>query len=352
MSLQLVNAYTSENLGDAAIYETITQLAGPMGASTCLPPERIQNVRGLRAAAGVPGAWVSVGGDIFNNARAQLVTRRFLRLVGELSHRDPRHGFVFGQGLPSSCRGPALAWLARAMRRLSSVTVRDGNSHQRLMQAGVDADLGYDTVFAYRPAFGVLAAARAAWSQAGVEPARAVVFSVRQFDAMYPHDGALFEARLVQLVQALRQRGHQPVMVVQSRAEGADTDAAVLQRLRGQLGYLPLLDPFAVSALGHHPLDALVGVLGQAAAVVAVRYHTAVLRMLAGRAPYNLFYSSKGQDLVTRLRMPGQSLADFDPSQVVREVEASMGTQFHIEPVARMVRQQFHHALSRAARGF
>ncbi|MCA0324927.1 MAG: hypothetical protein LCH89_04900 [Proteobacteria bacterium] len=61
----------SDNLGDAAIYEneSITQPAGPMSANTSLPPQRIQKVRCLRAAAGVPGAWVSVG-ETFSTTRA------------------------------------------------------------------------------------------------------------------------------------------------------------------------------------------------------------------------------------------------------------------------------------------
>jgi polysaccharide pyruvyl transferase WcaK-like protein len=135
MTLRLINAYTSNNLGDAAIYETLVQLAGPLGASSTLPTASARHVRGLHSGDAVATAQVSVGGDIFNNARPKLVTRRFLQLVQELRQHDPRRTFVFGQGLPSSCQGLSLAWLAHSMARLSSVTVRDTLSHARLKAA-------------------------------------------------------------------------------------------------------------------------------------------------------------------------------------------------------------------------
>lgn len=348
MTLRLINAYTSQNLGDAAIYETLVQLAGPLGASASLTAARARHVRGLQGTGAPAQAWVGVGGDIFNNARPAWVTRRFLELVRELSGNDPRRSFVFGQGLPSSCRGAALSWLARTMRRLSSVTVRDASSHERLRAVGVRAELGYDTVFAYEPGSGVQAAGQALWELAGMDPARAVLFSVREFDAMYPHDGARFEGRLVTLLQSLRQRGHEPALVIQAQADGADSDREVLARLRQQVGHLPVLDPFDIALREHHPLDALLGVLGQAAAVLAVRYHTAVLRMLAGRQPYNLYYSTKGHDLVQRLGVPGQSLADFEPDALVLQIEASIDKAFDPAPIARMVRSQFQAALRTA----
>ena len=79
------------------------------------------------AADTQPLARVGVGGDIFNNSRPALVTRKFLSLARELAgHRQA--AFVFGQSLPPSCRGLALRYLSRVFRQLSSVTVRDEES--------------------------------------------------------------------------------------------------------------------------------------------------------------------------------------------------------------------------------
>jgi polysaccharide pyruvyl transferase WcaK-like protein len=347
MTLRLINAYTSDNLGDAAIYETLVQLSGPLGASSTLPAEKAHHVRGLQGADARATAHVSVGGDIFNNARPKLVTRRFLQLVQELRAHDPRHSFVFGQGLPSSCQGMSLAWLARAMAPMSSVTVRDTLSHARLRAAGVNAQLGFDTAFAYRMRPETAAAGRALMAQAGVRAERAVLFSVREFDAMYPQDGALFEARMATLVNRLVARGHQPAVIIQAQAAGADADQAVVRRLQALCPSLRVLDPFAVAAQGHHPLDALVGALGAAAGVVAVRYHTAVLRMIHGRAPFNLYYSSKGRDLSERLGVPGMALERFDPAAALDALEASMDQAWDAAPVAASVRQQFDAALAR-----
>ena len=348
MTLRLINAYTSDNLGDAAIYETLVQLAGPMGASSVLPAEKVRHVRGLVGDHVPVTAHVSVGGDIFNNARPKLVTRRFLQLVQELRQSQPGHSFVFGQGLPSSCRGLSLAWLAHAMARLSSVTVRDTQSHMRLSAAGVRAQLGFDTAFAYRISADASSAGRALMEQGGVRAERAVLLSVREFDSMYPQEGALFEARMATLITQLALRGHQPAVIIQAQAGGADADQAVVRRLQARCPQLCVLDPFSVVARGYHPLDALVGALGAAAAVVAVRYHTAVLRMIHGRAPFNLYYSSKGRDLAERLRTPGMALEHFDPKRVLSVVEASMDQAWDVAPVAATVRDQFASALAQA----
>jgi polysaccharide pyruvyl transferase WcaK-like protein len=348
MTLRLINAYTSHNLGDAAIYETLVQLAGPIGASSTRPAEELRHLRGLQGSDLPVTAHVSVGGDIFNNARPRFVTRRFLQLVQELRRHEPERTFVFGQGLPASCRGLSLAWLARALARLSSVTVRDTVSQARLRALGVPAQLGYDTVFAYRMGDGVQRAGQALMEQAGLQPDRSVLFSVREFDAMYPQDGALFEGRMAALVQALVARGHSPGVVIQAQAGGADADRAVVRRLRAVCPQLRVLDPFSLSHQGHHPLDALVGALGAAAAVVAVRYHTAILRMIHGRAPFNLYYSSKGRDLVDRLGAPGMALDDFDPSAALQGIEASMGRHWDVSLARSTVREQFSTAMSRA----
>ena len=351
MTLRLINAYTSDNLGDAAIYETLVQLADSLGASSSLEANKVRYVRGLQGVNAPTTVQVSVGGDIFNNARPRLITRRFVQLVRELGEHEPKRTFVFGQGLPSSCRGLALAWLARTMAHLSSVTVRDTLSHSRLKAAGVPAQLGYDTAFAYQVSNGAMVAGQALLEQAGMQPDRAVLLSVREFDAMYPQNSALFEVRMAALIKQLLTRGHQPAVIIQAQASGADADQAVVRRLQLACPQLRVLDPFSTLGQGHHPLDALVGALGISAGVVAVRYHTAVLRMIHGRAPVNLYYSSKGRDLVDRLGAPGMALEHFDPAKVLAAVEATMDQAWNVDPIRSSVREQFAGALAMALAG-
>jgi len=350
MNLQLLNEYTSHNLGDAVIYETIAQLAAPRRVTTTLRDEDGRFARGV--VAGGPdlqaSVHVSVGGDIFNNARPRFMTRRFVHNLRALAAPDPARTFLFGQSIPHSCRGLSLQLLARVLRRLSSVTVRDADSAARLRALGVDATLSWDLAFGYRPAPGCAAAGRALFARSGIDPARAVLLSVREFDAMYPQDSARFEARMAELARLLHARGHAPAVLVQATAAGADSDHAVARRLRQAVPQLGLLDPFAVGA-GHHPVDALVGALAQARSVVAVRYHTAVLRLLAGRVPYSLHYSVKGADLAQRLALPGDALDSFDPRTALVAIERSIGQAHDASDQRTHVRHGFAQALGVAS---
>lgn len=350
MNLHLVNEYTSNNLGDASIYETFVQLAAPLAVRSRMPLEDRMRVRGLGAEVSAlhDDVHVSVGGDIFNNARPRLITRRFIHNLRQLADCPPERSFLFGQSIPSSCRGLSLWLLSRVLRRLSSVTVRDEQSHARLRALGVPAELCWDIVFGYQPGLHCTEAGRALFDQAGIAPERCVLFSVREFDAMYPHDSARFLDRVADLCQRLLARGHQPTLLIQASAQGADSDAAVATELLRRVPQLAVLSPFAQSG-EHHPVDAMFGAIAQAQAVVAVRYHTAVLRLVAGRQPYSLHYSNKGADLAQRLRLPGMALADFDPAAALAGIEASAEVAHDAGPQRRAVRERFAACLNQAA---
>ncbi len=353
MNIQLVNEYTSNNLGDAVIYETLAQLGNGHPVHSHLDETQRRYVRGL-APGLAPSAQacvhVSVGGDIFNNARPHLVTRRFLNNVRMLSASAPQHTFLFGQTIPSSCRGLALWWLARTLRRLSGVTVRDALSHTRLRALGVEAELCWDLAFAYDAGSRTQAAGQALLAQSGLDAGTCALISVREFDAMYPHNTQRMLDRMVDLAQRLRRRGFQPVVLIQASATGADSDLAMAQALQQRVPELLILSPFAVAG-GHHPVDALVGVLGLAEVVVAVRYHTAVLRLLGGRMPFSLHYSTKGADLAKRLQLPGVALDAFDPAASIQAIEACAHQHFDPRPLRHAVRTSFAQRLACASAG-
>lgn len=349
MTLRLINEYTSHNLGDAAIYETLTQLAGPMGATSGLPADARRYVRGLgfSSQAQEPLAWVSVGGDIFNNARPRFLTRRFLQNLQLLSAPPPERTFLFGQGIPHSCKGLSLRLLAQRLRRLSSVTVRDADSHARLGSLGVKAELSWDLALAYEVQAGAHAAGRQLFEQAGVDAQRAVLLSVREFDTMYPLDRTRFVGRMAELATRLLARGHQPAVLIQAAASGADSDHQMAAELQTLAPGLRVMDPFALHDK-HHALDAVVGALAQARGAVAVRFHTAVLRLLAGRQPFSLHYSVKGRDLAERANLLACDADQFDPATMVAGVEASMERGHQVLPQATDVRERFAAALCTA----
>jgi len=351
MNIQLVNEYTSDNLGDAVIYETLAQLGAGQPVYSHLSAEQRRHVRGLAtglAPAGAPCVNLSVGGDIFNNARPRLVTRRFLQNVQQLAACPPAQSFLFGQTIPNSCKGLALHWLARTLRRLSSVTVRDANSQARLRALGVHAELSWDLAFAYDCGTRAQAAGQALFNQYGLDANHCALMSVREFDAMYPHNTQRITEGMADLAQRLRRRGLQPVVLLQAFATQADSDLPMAQALQQRVPELVIVSPFTVGG-GHHPVDALIGVLGLAEVVVAVRYHSAVLRLLSGRMPFSLHYAIKGADLAQRLHLPGVAVDAFDPAAAVQAVEACGQKNFDPRPLREAVRASFAQKLARAS---
>jgi polysaccharide pyruvyl transferase WcaK-like protein len=349
MNLNLVNEYSSHNLGDAVIYETLVQLAAPLLVRSTMPHALRAYARGLhdRSPHLASDVNLSVGGDIFNNARPWLATRRFLHNVQSLDRCDPARTFLFGQSIPASCRGLALRLLARTLKRLSSVTVRDVQSHARLRQLGVPAALSYDLAFAYRPGERSVSSGAALFAQAGVDAERCVLFSVREFDAMYPGDRDAFVRRLAAMALRLQARGHRPALLIQAASTGGDSDLDIARVLQALVPGLAVLNPFMLPP-AYHPVDAVVGAIGQARSVVAVRYHTAVLRLLAGRHPYSLHYSTKGLDLAQRVGLSGCPLEVFDPMLAVSGIEACADAAFDPSPLRRHVQESFALGLSAA----
>jgi len=349
MKVGLINTYSTLNLGDSAIYSALTALASPATVVADLPESDPMLVHGLTRETTPTGcnAYVSVGGDIFNNAREWLVTRTFLDNVARLRHPPAEHTLVFGQSIPRSCRGPAFHWLAHHLRGLAAVTVRDEDSLHRLRAKGVAAELSYDVVFSLKPSDAGRLAAQALYAQAGIDPARATLISVRGFDQMYRQDNQLFQDHMVQLCAQLHRRGHQPVLLLQARALGADEDSGVIAGIRARSDKVQVLNPFLAQDCGTPLWDVTAGLLGLANTVVAVRYHTAIFRLLNGRMPFHLAYSNKGRDLTQRLGLPGMDLARFDPQECVAGIEASAARNFDISPIRDQVRSDFHSAFKR-----
>ena len=78
---------------------------------------------------------------MFSRQTCQKLTRRFIAQLGELAAAPPQRCFLFGQSVPGSCRGLAFGLLAHALRRLSTVTLRDEASWRKLRAAGAREDL-------------------------------------------------------------------------------------------------------------------------------------------------------------------------------------------------------------------
>jgi polysaccharide pyruvyl transferase WcaK-like protein len=338
----LINAYSTLNLGDAAIYSAFRQLLPGVELVGCVQDERPDSTLGVTFLPERPRdceAYISVGGDIFNNSREWFVTKAFLLNLAELRH-SPRHTFLFGQSIPRSCHGLSFYLLQRYLKRLAAVCVRDAESHQRLCAAGVPARLSYDIAFVLESSPLAEAAARQCLERLAIDPSQAAVLSVRAFDSMYGHDNEAFVTRMARLSDELSAAGLRPIVLIQSGAYGSDNDlevaAAIQERAPGTAILNPFLDNPAVPSW-----QLAMALFALADLVIAVRFHTAVLSLAAGRVPYHLHYSNKGRDLCRRLELPGCDLASLDPSSALPAILATRGCQFAHGPVREQVRSDF-----------
>jgi polysaccharide pyruvyl transferase WcaK-like protein len=340
-TIGLINTYSTLNIGDAAIYSALTTLAGNVQVVAQFQDVVPEFIPGLQIVPQLPAceAYVSVGGDIFNNAREGLITKTFLGNLWQL-RRAPQRTFLFGQSIPRSCHGISFQALSWCLRRLAAVCVRDAESYQRLVQAGVPAILSYDSAFALEVSEAGKVAARQVFQTLQVDPTVTTLISLRSFDAMYGHDNQRFLGQLVGLCQRLWEKGEQPVLLIQSQAYGTDNDLDMAAAIVQQVPQTKIFDPFAVTpSLPRWQL--VMGALAIARQIVAIRYHTAVLALASGRVPFNLYYSNKGRDLTQRLSIPGVSLEQFHPETEMGRIVATGTTHFDHAQLRQQVQQDF-----------
>ena len=343
----LINTYSTLNLGDGAIYAGLRALMPDEQILACVRDPEPDPSLGIRYIDRHPEqclAYVSVGGDIFNNAREGLITKTFLRNLLEL-RRHPKRTLLFGQSIPRSCHGLSFHLLCRAMKRLGAVCVRDAQSHGRLRKAGVEAQLSFDTAFVLESTEAGRRAAAALYRSLGINPMQAVLLSVRAFDSMYTHDNSGFIRSIVGLCQGVLQRRRRPVILLQSRAYGADNDLEVARAITEQVPETAVLDPFDAAPLS--AWQVAMGALELAERAIAVRYHTAVLCLAAGRIPYHLHYSNKGRDLCERLQLPGCDLGGLRCETVLAELFSTPADGFDHPLIRGRVRRDFRRCLER-----
>jgi polysaccharide pyruvyl transferase WcaK-like protein len=209
----------------------------------------------------------------------------------------------------------------------------------------VEARLSFDTAFVLEGAEPARQAAADLFRNLDLDPGRSAVLSVRAFDSMYTHDDAAFVQRMGVLCRGFREAGLTPVVLIQSRAYGADNDLAVARSIQAQAPGTAILDPFL--AEGAVPSwQVAMGVFDLAQRVVAVRYHTAVLSLAVGRVPFHLHYSNKGRDLCQRLELPGDDLGRFDPQRTLETILASPPAGFDHRAMRERIRSDFTWAMA------
>jgi polysaccharide pyruvyl transferase WcaK-like protein len=346
VQIGLINAYSTLNLGDAAIYSAFRKLLPQVELVACVRDQHPDPTLGISFLSQRPtdcSAYISVGGDIFNNSREWLVTKSFLLNLAEL-RKNPRHTILFGQSIPSSCHGLSFFLLSQCLRRLPAVCVRDSESFQRLRQAGIEARLSYDIAFSLEGSVSAIEKAKAILSQRAIDPAKAAVLSVRGFDSMYSHSNDQFVRRMSQLCNSLQRNDCQPLILIQSRAYGADNDLDVAHAIQNAAPGTAIIDPF-LDDKSVSSWQLAMALFSLVDLVIAVRFHTAVLSLAAGRVPFHLHYSNKGRDLCHRLELPGCDLSAFNPTSDLSAILATSGRTFNPTAIREQVYSDFRWSL-------
>lgn len=344
----LISTYSTRNLGDAAIMRALASLVPGGTANVALDRDKELHSPGLAFDGMHPGnTRISVGGDIFNNARPRFVTRSFLAKLAELG-RDPRRTISFGQTIPASCEGLSLKMLTFVLRRIASVTVRDTESYSMLRAAGVNVALSWDAAFVTEPTVQSVARAGAMLDRHGLKPDRTALVSVRPFDAMYPADQHAVDRTLSDIAKALLERGHHVGLVIQSDVASWDEDRSSAARIASSDARIKIIDCLQ-DREDPDPVATLTALLNLANIAIGVRYHTTVLRLAGGRAPFNLFYSRKGEDLQRRLGLAGCHISQAGTKAAIDAIEATASSAFDPAAIRRDIRHHFAEALKRAA---
>ncbi|GAB6140816.1 hypothetical protein JCM14076_15450 [Methylosoma difficile] len=350
MKIGLINTHSYNNVGDAATYAALAQLlnghevyANLMEAQAPIP-SGIHNQRNLNQC----DSFVSVGGDVFNNTRPWFVTKKFLNNLNLLG-KKPNTTFLFGQSIPASCNGPSLKLLASQLKRINSVTVRDQQSYKKLSEMGVNCKLSFDTSF-------VLQCSAEAERQADIvlenlEATRSAVISLREFNSLYPANNEIFVRNIGKLCRKLLEYDYQPVLLIQSKVSEKESDWVVAKAIMELCPGAKVLDLLAYQSTVPS-WELLQAVLKKAGLIVAVRYHTAILALAAGRVPYNLYYSNKGADLCERLKIPGGFIGNFNPDYEFSAITNTCSKSFNAEPIRRCLANDFKEALDNCSAYF
>ena len=351
--IQLINTYSINNVGDAAIYATLLKLLRKNDIDQISVSHLKESEDVLNAYLGEnlkkqntlkDNDFLAVGGDIFNNSRPNLLTKQFINNLIQLSKR-PKSTFVFGQSIPRSCSGISFRILCNQLKKVSSVIVRDQESFYRLQQAGVAVKLSYDSVFAAPINQHYVESVQSLFKG---QLSKTALISLRSFDQLYPHDNQAFAHKIEQLIKRFKQEGLRVSIILQSQVDQNDSDMEMIKKINSNTS-VEVINPFSVQEKLPHisPWQITQAVISLAKIVVGVRYHTSVFRLISGKMPFNLYYSNKGEDLCQRLGVPGSSINNFSVKNDFSTILNTESQTFNSKVIADQVNEDFTQAVKR-----
>ncbi len=343
----LLNASSTRSVGNSAIYSAIGQLCPSGQAHAVLDIAEPVRIPRLRPARGLTRCDVLVAVDDDTHHDLPPPIAGHADTLQRLASR-PERTFAFGHSLSGALRGGSFERAAKVLGALSSVVVRDRASAQRLTKAGVTAELCHDPAFVLEPSLAFEAAAGLAFARAGLMAERTALIAVRDLDRDGVESPTSLAARIAALAEALRARGHQPALLIQTNLGPDQGDRAIVARVAALLPDIAVIDAF-VPAGGVVGWPLLIGLLARARLVVAGRYHTAVLRLGAGRQPFILHDAPDMEDLAERLELPQAAAGSFDPETIIPQLEMTAEQAFDPAPLRRDIEHRFKACLAAAS---
>lgn len=338
----LLNPSSTRSLGNGAIYSAIGQLSPDGQVLALLGDAEASRIPRLRPARDLArcDVLVAVDDETHHDLERPQHAGAHDDTLQHLTSR-PARTFAFGHSLRGAAlQGAPFEHALKALGTLSSVVVRDRDSAERLIERGVAAELGYDPAFVLQPTLAFEAAAGLAFARAGLVAERTALIAVRDLDRDGVAPAASFAARVATLAVALRARGHQPALLIQTDLGPDRGDRAIAARVAVLLPDIPVIDCFATAG-GVVGWPLLSGLLARARLVVAGRYHTAVLRLGAGRKPFILHAADDADDLAERLGLPQAAARSFDPDAIISELEMTAEQAFDPAPLRRDIEDRF-----------
>ena len=343
--IELLNAYSIKNIGDAAIYYSLRKLIPNDYETYCFLQDTSLDDNNLhfysdKSSIQAEKFYISVGGDIFNNTRKHFITKRFLSNAYSLRKHNTK-AFLFGQSIPGSCRGLSYKYLVSCLKRLNDVVVRDVESYRRLVRSGIRAKLSYDTAFCLETGKEAKLQAIKHYEYLGIDRNKSLIISIRGFNNLYPHDNDKFIDKLIKLIELSDNDGIRTSILIHSNVNQYDNDYIISKKIKARVKDLQIINPFDLVQNSSRPHELAMAFLECSRYIVGVRYHTSILSLASGRIPYNLYYSNKGRDLSDRLKIPGSSIENFDPVNAFTDLKNNANKIFDCSPIKKQVQSDF-----------
>jgi len=231
----------------------------------------------------------------------------------------PVHAVGVGVDFLYTKQGRAL--FAKSFQLVQSWTVRNEACREALLDLGVAKDsiaVGADWAWLYEPADDKREWAANEWRSWGVDPQRPLL-AVNIVNLVWRRKAGVKEAIAEALDRAHTELGMQIAFVSNECREGSAYDYEAAREVAAKMSAPATLVPNR-----YWSVDEMLGLLQHARVTLGMRYHFAVMTVLAGGTPVCLARSQKIKGLCSDLKIEPIPLRDVHSCAMFQQVRAAM----------------------------